>query len=148
LGLAAGVALGRRFRREAGNVYCLLSDGECEEGSIWEALIFARHHGLNNLVVLIDDNGLQGIGKTTEIASLEPLGDKIRALGLRVEEIDGHALEPLHAVLAIPRSGPLVLVLRTTKGHGVSFMEGLMEWHYLPMTETQYRQALLEVARR
>lgn len=148
LGLAAGVALGKRLRREAGNVYCLMSDGECEEGSIWEALIFARHHGLSNLVALIDANGLQGFGRTSEIASLEPLGEKIRALGLRVEEIDGHALEPLHALLDLPRTGPLVVVLRTTKGRGVSFMEGRMEWHYLPMTEAQYQQALLEVAQR
>ena len=146
LGLAAGVALGKRLRREAGNVYCLMSDGECEEGSTWEALIFARHHGLSNLVALIDANGLQGFGKTTEIASLEPLGKKVRSLGLRVEEVDGHAPDQLQATLDLPRAGPLAVVLRTTKGRGVSFMEGLVEWHYLPMTEAQYQQALLEVS--
>lgn len=148
LGLAAGVALGKRLRRAEGHVYCLLSDGECEEGSIWEALMFARHHALSNLVVLVDANGLQGFGNTTDIASLEPLGEKIRALGLQVVEIDGHASEPLDAALAGPRTGPLVIVLRTTKGRGVSFMEGSMEWHYLPMTEAQYQQALLEVTQR
>ena len=147
LGLAAGVALGKRLRRAPGNVYCLLSDGECEEGSIWEALIFARHHALENLVALVDDNGLQGFGTTAEIASLEPLAEKIRALGITVVEIDGHALEPLQAALAEPRSGPLVVVLRTTKGRGVSFMEGQMEWHYLAMSEAQYQQALLEVSK-
>jgi len=148
LGLAAGVALGKRLRRETGNVYCLMSDGECEEGSSWESLIFARHHGLSNLVALIDANGLQGFGRTTEVASLEPLREKIGALGLRVEEVDGHAPEGLRAPLDLPRSGPLVVVLRTTKGHGVSFMEDRVEWHYLPMTESQYRQALSEVAQR
>jgi transketolase len=148
LGLAAGVALGKRLRRDAGNVYCLMSDGECEEGSTWESLIFARHHGLSNLVALIDANGLQGLGTTTEVASLEPLREKIGALGLRVEEIDGHAPEALRAPLDVPRSGPLVVVLRTTKGHGVSFMEDRMEWHYLPMTGSQYEQALSEVAER
>jgi transketolase len=148
LGLAAGVALGKRLRREGGNVYCLMSDGECEEGSTWESLIFARHQGLSNLVALIDANGLQGFGTTTEVASLEPLREKIGALGLRVEEIDGHAREALRAPLDVPRSGPLVVVLRTTKGHGVSFMEDRMEWHYLPMTESQYRQAMSEVAER
>jgi transketolase len=148
LGLAAGVALGRRIRREPGNVYCLMSDGECEEGSTWETLIFIRHHRLSNFVALIDANGLQGFGKTTEIASLEPLGEKISALGLRVTELDGHAPEALHAALDRPRAEPLVVVLRTTKGHGVSFMEDRMEWHYLPMTEAQYQQALLELAQR
>ena len=148
MGLAAGVALGKRLRREAGNVYCLMSDGECEEGSTWESLIFAQHHGFSHLVALIDANGLQGFGKTTEIASLEPLAQKIGALGLRVVEIDGHAAEPLHSALELPHEGPLVVVMRTTKGRGVSFMEGLMEWHYLPMTEAQYRQALLEVGQR
>jgi len=145
LGLAIGVALGKRFRGEPGDVYCLMSDGECEEGSTWEGLLFARHHALDRLVALVDANGLQGFGSTSEIASLEPIAEKIRALGLRVEEIDGHAWEPLQAVLAAPRSGPLVVVLRTIKGRGVSFMEGRMEWHYLPMNEDQYRQALLEV---
>lgn len=148
LGLAAGVALGKRLRREPGNVYCMLSDGECEEGSIWEALIFIRHHRLSNLVVLVDANGLQGFGGTREIASLEPLAEKIRALGLSVEEFDGHSPGLLQSALEPRRTEPLVIVLRTIKGHGVSFMEGRMEWHYLPMNEEQYRQALLEVARK
>jgi len=144
LGLAAGVALGKRLRHEAGRAFCLLSDGECQEGSTWEAMLFARHHALTNLVVLIDANGLQGFGSTSEIASLEPLADKVRGFGLDVEEIDGHAPNLLDAALDRPGDGPKVVILRTVKGRGVSFMEGRMEWHYLPLSETQYEQAIGE----
>ena len=145
LGLAAGVALGKRLRGEPGTVYCLLSDGECEEGSTWEGLMFAHHQKLANLVVLVDANGMQGFGSTEEVASLEPLGPKFRGFGMQVAEIDGHAPEALDAALARRPDEPLVVLLRTRKGHGVSFMEGRMEWHYLPLTEEQYALALSEI---
>ena len=145
LGLAAGAALGKRLRHEPGTVYCLLSDGECQEGSIWEALIFAHHQKLANLVVLVDMNGLQGFGTTAEVASMAPLADRFRGFGLQVEEIDGHAPEALDAVLAQRRNEPLAVLLRTVKGKGVSFMEGRMEWHYLALNEEQYARALLEL---
>lgn len=145
LGLAAGVALGKRLRGDPGTVYCLLSDGECEEGSTWEALLFARHQKLANLVALVDANGLQGFGSTSDVASLEPIAPKLAGLGLDVHEIDGHDPAALDAVLQIPRIAPLIVVLRTIKGRGVSFMEGRMEWHYLPMTEAQHTQAQAEL---
>lgn len=145
LGLAAGVALARRLRGEAGTVYCLLSDGECEEGSTWEAAMFARHQQLANLVVLVDANGLQGFGSTAEVASLEPLAPKFRGFGLDVLEIDGHTPAALDAALAQRGDGPLVVLLRTIKGRGVSFMEGQMAWHYLPLNDAQYAQALQEL---
>jgi len=147
LGLAAGVALGKRLRGEPGTVYCLLSDGECEEGSTWEAVIFARHQGLTNLVVLVDANGLQGFGGTAEVASLEPLASKFSGFGLNVVEIDGHSPDALDDALAQRGEGPLVVILRTVKGRGVSFMEGRMEWHYLALNADQYRAALAEVDR-
>ncbi len=145
LGLAAGAALGKRLRGDPGTVFCLLSDGECEEGSTWEALLFAAHQKLANLVALVDANGLQGFGSTTEVASLEPIAPKFVGLGLDVREIDGHDPAALDEVLRAPRTGPLIVVLRTVKGRGVSFMEGRMEWHYLPMTEAQYSQAIAEL---
>jgi transketolase len=117
-----------------------------KRASIWEALLFARHRKLGNFVVLVDVNGLQGFGSTAEVASLELLASKIRGVGLRVEEIDSHAPEALDAALRLRRGEPLVVVLRTVKGHGVSFMEGRMEWHYLAMNEAQYHQALQDVA--
>ena len=146
LGLAAGLALGKRIRRESGIVYCLLSDGECEEGSTWEAILFCAHHQLENLVVLIDANGVQGFGTTAEIASLEPLVTKIEGFGVSVTEIPGHDAEALEQALRQEVVGPKFVVLRTTKGHGVSFMENTMEWHYLPLTPEQYRQAMDELS--
>ena len=147
-GLGAGVALGKRMRGEGGTVYCLLSDGECEEGSVWEAAMFAHHQKLANLVILVDANGLQGFGSTKEVASLEPLAPKFKALGLRVAEIDGHSTDALDRALSQRGEGPLVILLRTIKGRGVSFMEGRMEWHYLPLNEEQFRLASAEVASR
>ena len=144
LGLATGVALGKRLRREPGRAYCLLSDGECQEGSTWEALLFAQHHLLANLTILVDANGLQGFGTTTDIASLEPLAEKFRGFGLEVQEIDGHVPDQLVAALEQRTRGPSVVILRTIKGHGVSFMSGRMEWHYLPLNDEQYARALEE----
>ena len=146
LGLAAGVALGKRIRGEQGRVYCLLSDGECQEGSTWEALLFARHQMLANLVILVDANGLQGFGSTREVASLEPISDKIRGFGVRVVEIDGHSEDALDSALRRTGEGPLAVVMRTVKGRGVSFMENKMEWHYLPLNAAQYEQAMIELA--
>jgi transketolase len=146
LSLAAGVALAKQLRREPGTVYCLLSDGECEEGSVWEALMFVHHHRLTNLVVLVDANGLQGFGRTDQVASLEPLTPRFQSFGLHVVEIDGHAANALDGALATRKNQPLIVVLRTIKGKGVSFMEGRMEWHYLPLIVDQYAQALSEIA--
>ncbi len=146
LGLAAGAALGKRLRNAPGNIYCLISDGECEEGSIWEAVMFAQHHKLINLVILIDANGLQGFGTTTAVASLEPLATKFAGFGLAVCEVHGHDPVALDIALQTPHDGPLVVILRTIKGRGISFMEGRMEWHYLPLTEGQYAAAQAELA--
>lgn len=145
LGLAAGVALGKRLRAEEGRVFCLLSEGDCQEGSTWEAVAFARHHGLSQLVVLVDANGLQGFGTTAEVCAPSSLGDQFRGLGLTVSEVDGHCERSLDAALRPARTGPHAVVLRTVKGRGVSFMEGRMEWHYLPLTPDQYRQAVDEL---
>ena len=142
--LAAGVALGKKLKKEPGRVFCLTSDGEWQEGSNWEALIFVAHHRLPSLTLLVDANGLQGFGTTREVSGLDPLGDKLRAFGIPVEEIDGHDLGLLEKTLGNSAPGPRAVILKTRKGNGVSFMEGRMEWHYLPLTEPQYRQALEE----
>ncbi len=144
LSLACGLALGKKLKKEQGRVFCLLSDGEWNEGSTWEGLIFAAHHGLD-LTALVDLNGLQGFGATADVADLDPLAEKIRAFGADVRIIDGHKTDELAAALARRAKGPRVIVARTVKGHGVSFMENKMEWHYLPMTENQYRLALAEI---
>jgi transketolase len=146
LGLSAGLALAKRLKREPGRVYCLMSDGEWNEGSCWEALIFARHHRLHNLTIIVDLNGMQGFGTTREVADLEPLADKFRAFRVPTEEIDGHDPAAIQEALRRPDgSGLHVVVARTRKGCGVSFMEDRMEWHYLPMSEPQYLQAIQEI---
>jgi transketolase len=144
LGLAAGLALAKLLKGQPGRVYCLMSDGEWNEGSCWEALIFARHHRLDNLTILVDLNGLQGFGTTREVADLDPLAEKFRAFGLPTEEIDGHDFDAICRALRADRRRPDAVVARTVKGSGVSFMEGRMEWHYLPLTEALYRRAAEE----
>jgi len=145
--MAAGLALARRLRGEPGRVFCLTSDGEWDEGSCWETAIFARQQRLGNLTLIVDANGLQGFGTTREVADLEPLGARFESFGLAVREVPGHDLAQLEGALRAPADRPAVVIARTVKGHGVSFMENRVEWHYLPMDEAQYRQALAEVQR-
>lgn len=146
LSLAAGTALGHRLQGSDARVVCLTSDGEWQEGSTWEALIFACHQKLSNLTVLIDHNELQGFGSTTEVASMAPLWDKLAGFDAEIHVIDGHDPDALRAILARPPEGqPRIVVLRTVKGKGVSFMEGRMEWHYLPLSEPQFQAAIAEV---
>jgi transketolase len=144
LSLAAGLALGKKLRGEPGRIFCLTSDGEWNEGSCWEALIFLAHQKLDNLTFLVDMNGMQGFGSTTQVANLGSLADKFRAFGVKTLEVDGHDLNSICAALDCGE-GPLAIVAKTTKGYGVSFMENQMAWHYLPMNEEQYQQAVLEV---
>jgi transketolase len=149
-GLASGLALAMRLREESGHVFCLTSDGEWNEGSCWEALIFAQHHKLSNLTIVVDLNGLQGFGSTREVADMHPLAEKFRAFNLPVTEVDGHDVSELQSQLKPPRDqqGPRIIVANTVKGGGVSFMEHKMEWHYLPMNAEQYAQAVAEISER
>jgi transketolase len=146
LSLSCGLALARKLKQEPGRVFCLMSDGEWNEGSNWEALIFLKHHRLDNLTLIVDLNEMQGMGRTHDIADLAPLAGKFRAFGLHTVEIDGHDCASLEAALRQRESGPLAIVASTTKGKGVSFMENRFEWHYLPIREEQYRQAILELS--
>ena len=145
LSLAAGIALGKALQGQPGRVFCLLSDGELQEGSTWEALIFAAHHRIAPLTILIDANGLQGFGSTREVAGLELTVSKFREFGLPAEEIDGHDLDAIAAACRGCSPGARLVIAHTRKGRGVSFMENRMDWHYLPLSEPQYRQALDEV---
>lgn len=146
--LAAGLALANRLASNPGRVVCLTSDGEWNEGSCWEALIFARHRRLDALTIVVDVNGLQGFGTTREVADLGPLADKFRAFGCETLEVDGHDGAALASALSGPASaggGPRVVLAQTRKGDGVSFMSGKMEWHYLPLSADQYAAAVAEV---
>jgi len=145
LSLAAGTALGYRLRGVDARAFCLTSDGEWQEGSTWEALIFACHHRLSNLTILVDHNGLQGFGTTQDVASMASLWKKMEGFDVDVDVIDGHDYSALRQSLARTSHRPRCIVLRTIKGHGVSFMEHRVEWHYLPLTREQYERALREI---
>jgi Transketolase, N-terminal subunit len=148
LGLSVGLGLGKRLRGQPGRIFCLMSDGEWNEGSSWEALIFLAHHRLAAVVPIIDLNGLQGFGTTTEVADLGSLADKLRSFGLEVREVDGHDPEAIRRALQVDTPAqPTAVVARTIKGHGVSFMENRMEWHYLPLSAEQYALAVEEAKR-
>ena len=144
LSLAAGLALGRRLKGEEGRVYCVMSDGEWQEGSNWEALIFVIHHRLP-VTIVVDANGLQGFGGTMEIASQNSLVPQFRSHGVRTDEVDGHDQAAIGELLSSGQDGPRALVANTRKGYGVSFMENRMEWHYLPLTDDLYAQAIQEL---
>lgn len=147
LALAAGAALGARIQGSDRRVYVLLSDAECNEGSTWESAMFAAHHGLGNLTAVIDLNGQQALGKTNKVLNLEPMVRRWDEFGWEATEVDGHSPSELLGALARTGAGarPRVVVARTTFGKGVSFMQGQLCWHYLPMSKEQYRQAVDEV---
>lgn len=146
LALANGLAIAERLKGTSRQIFCVTSDGEWNEGSMWESLIFAAHQKLENLCIIIDVNGLQGFGTTREVADLEPMADRFLAFNTHVASIDateyGRLLKVLHDM---PRGKPKVILARTIKGRGVSFMQNRMEWHYLPMTTEQYALARQEV---
>lgn len=143
--VSCGMALARKLNNAPGRIYCLMSDGEWQEGSNWEALIFAHHQKLHNLTVLIDLNGLQGFGTTDEVASMADLIHRIQGFGVPVKGVDGHDYSALKSTLENPSGRFEILVLRTIKGKGVSFMEDKVDWHYLPMSAALYQNAVNEV---
>lgn len=146
LGLATGMALGVRMNQSSARVFAVLSDGECNEGSTWEAAMWAPAQDLSNLTAIVDFNGQQATGDSRRITKLEPLADKWRAFGWQVIEVDGHDLTALCEALERPRtSAPRAIIAKTIKGKGVSFMEDDIEWHYRPPDEQDLRRALAEI---
>lgn len=144
LSIAAGMALAHKvLHKNDSRVCALLSDGECNEGSVWEGVNFANHHQLSNLLVIVDANGLQGFGKTHEVLDMEPMADKWKTFGFDTREIDGHDFTQIaDACSDLHPTKPRCVIARTSKGKGVPFMEGKLEWHYLPMSEEQFKKAL------
>jgi len=149
LSIGCGMALvGKRDGRPY-RVFTLLSDGECDEGSIWEAALFAAHHGLENLVVIVDYNKIQSLGRVREVLNLDPLAEKWSAFGWAVREIDGHDYGQIEAALTgIPFESerPSCIIAHTIKGKGVSFMEDKLLWHYRSPDDQELQQALTELA--
>ena len=148
LSFGVGAAIASRMDRSTRRVYVLVSDAELNEGSHWEAVMFAAHHKLDVLTAVVDYNGQQAMGKTRDILSLDPLRDRWSAFGWQAIETDGHdpaALKEAFQNAASTSEKPSVIIAKTTAGKGVSFMENLVQWHYLPMTDEQYVQACSEI---
>jgi transketolase len=148
LSFGTGAALAARVQGSARRTFVLLSDAECNEGATWEAAQFAGHHGLANLIALLDFNGQQAYGYTKDVMTQHLNADRWRAFGWDVHEIDGHDVDNLTRLVASlnTREGkPHMLIANTTFGKGVSYMESQIKWHYMPMTDAEYTQALQEV---
>jgi len=148
LSLGCGTALAAQRQNSRRRSFVILSDGECDEGAVWEAALFAPHHRLHNLTAIIDYNGLQSFGRISDVLGLEPFAAKWRAFGWRVVEIDGHDHGAVRAALAgAPDDDgrPAVVIAKTVKGKGVSFMENALEWHYRAPDEVQLQRALAEL---
>jgi len=150
LSLGVGMALAARLRNSPSRIYVMLGDGECEEGQIWEAAMWAAHQKLDNLCAIVDYNRLQLDAGVEEITSLEPLADKWRAFQWNVQEIDGHNYEHILNAFAQAqqtKGKPTVLVAKTVKGKGVSYMENQIKFHgSVPEKTEQIQQALQEIA--
>ena len=149
ISMAGGAALAAKLQHSARRVFVVLSDAECNEGVVWESAMFAAHHRLSNLIAVVDCNGQQAFGYTKDVMDLSPLERRWEAFGWDVTTADGHNVNALQATidaLDVHAGPPHVIVAHTTFGKGVSFMEGQIKWHYWPLTEAEYRQALKEIS--
>jgi len=148
LSVALGIALAARLGGRALHVYCLIGDGENQEGQVWEAAEAAAHHKVDNLTVILDNNGVQLMGPLGEIMSMEPLADKWRSFNWAVFETDGHDMREIIAALELAKEikgKPSIVIAHTVKGKGVSYMEGQSAWHGKSPNEEQLAQALAEL---
>ena len=146
LSVGTGLALNAILTGAGHRVFVVMSDGECDEGSNWEAILFASHHRLSNLVAIVDYNKLQSIETTDDTLTLEPFTDKWRAFGWSVMEADGHDHEALITAINAPTEDrPRVVIAHTTKGKGVSFMENQVLWHYRSPQSDEYEAASQEL---
>lgn len=149
LAIGAGMALGAKQSSEKWRTVVFLSDGELNEGSIWETVLFAPAHQLDNLIIIIDYNKFQSYGRISDILPLEPLAKKLQAFNWTVKEIDGHNHRQIETTLGeIPfaKNSPSAIIAHTIKGKGVSFMEDCLLWHYKSPNETEFNLALAEIS--
>ena len=148
LSLATGMALAAKIDQKKHRIFALLSDGECDEGSTWEAVLFAAHHHLDNLIAIIDYNKIQSLDTVADTLELEPFADKWRSFGWQVQEVDGHNHQQLQSELSslpLQSDCPSVIICHTVKGKGVSFMENTVLWHYRVPRDEEFSAALQEL---
>ncbi len=144
---ACGMALAAKIDQKDWRVYTVLGDGECEEGEVWEAAMFAGHKGLDNLTVIVDCNGLQIDGTTAEVGGVEPLDTKFESFGFETAIIDGHSFDEIEAALAQAKASdkPFAIIMKTVKGKGVSYMENQVGWHGKAPNAEEYKIAIDEL---
>ena len=148
ISVAAGMALSAKHQKKNYRVYTLLGDGEIQEGQVWEACMLAAHYHLDNLCVIVDNNGLQIDGKITDVMSPYPIVEKLQAFGFHVEEIDAHDFDQIERALTVARSTkgqPTAIVMKSVKGKGVSFMENNAGWHGKAPNDAEFEQAMAEL---
>lgn len=146
---ATGAALSAKIQKSNRKIYCLISDAELNEGSFWEAILFAAHHKLKNLVIMLDLNGQQALGRTEDVINISDISKKMSDFGFFVEEIDGHDQEKIRSTLkdfvAQKSDKPTFIVANTISGKGISFMEKSIPWHYKSMNDQEYQQSCKEL---
>jgi transketolase len=142
LPVATGIALANKINKKKSKMFVLLSDGELDEGSNWESILFSSHHKLDNLVIIIDYNKLQSTNSVKNTLNLEPLDKKFESFGCKVLTVNGHNCEKIFKALNSKSSKPLVVIANTVKGKGVSFMENSVLWHYKSLDSEDYKRAL------
>jgi transketolase len=144
LSLASGMALAEKLRGGDATIFCVMGDGEWQEGSNWEAIWFAQHHTLSNLTIVVDQNELQGFGSIRDTSSMEDLLKRVRSHGIDCSTVDGHNLDALRDACSLPNKsdGPRAVFARTLKGKGVPWFEGEMRSHYVPLTDDAAEKAL------
>lgn len=150
LSIAAGIAVGLKQVKKDNRVYVLMGDGEQQEGSIWEAAMSAAHYNLDNLCAIVDDNGLQIDGATKDIMNIHPLGEKYASFGWHTIEIDGHDLDQIDKAYTEAKNTkgkPTVIIAKTIKGKGVSFMENVVGWHGKAPSKEMVEEAILEISK-
>ena len=148
ISVAAGMALGAKYQNKSYRVYTLLGDGEIQEGQVWEACMLAAHYKLDNFVAIVDNNGLQIDGAVDKVMSPYPIDEKLKAFGFHVEVIDGHDYNQIEAAFNTAKTvkgQPTAILMKTTKGKGVSFMEGQASWHGKAPNDEEYAIAMNEL---
>jgi transketolase len=149
LSVAVGFAWSAKLSGSDQRIFCIVGDGEVNEGSIWEALMFSGFHQLSNLVVIIDDNGYQAMGKTSEVLAILNLGSALGAFGFEVHSVDGHSEDSIDSAITSHRESgslhPLALIAKTVKGKGVSFIENNNQWHYTRLDDKTFTSAIREL---
>jgi len=149
LSIGAGMALAEKINKTRTRVFVLVSDAECDEGTTWETILFAPQHKLNNLFLLIDFNRMQAFGKIEDVINLDPLKDKLISFGWNVYDVNGHDLGKIDVMFSkikkLSSDKPNAIILNTTAGKGVSFMENELKWHYQNLDEELYKMALEEL---